>query len=383
MNNWAVSALALSALMSCTTAGPRTGAIVSAGTEVVASRSSSAVAAAKFAVVEADRNVAFTWRQYESTRGAFFEDLGPGRVTIQSGDLLSISLVSINESGYVDFTTNSVSPISNTALPPQRVTELGTINVPPIGRVRVQGRTIPSIEALLDERLSEVLVEPSVVVEIAQRNGALVSVVGEVGSPGSYAYSRGDTRILDLISLAGGASSDIPGLEVMMSRHGATRSVALTDLYNNDALNVHMRPSDVVAVVPRNNSVVVLGASGSNEQVTFNSNTIPLSNVLGQIGGLENRRADPKGLFIYRPTPRTLAQMLGVDTSDFPGEEILAVYRFDLTQPDAFFTVTEFEVRDGDLLYVANSRYEEIDAALDIFSDAVLRPFQIVNAIND
>jgi polysaccharide export outer membrane protein len=380
--NWAVSALALSALVSCTTAGPRAGDIVSSSNAVVARQAAPSIAPTKFALVEADRNVAFTWRQYENTRGAFFKDPGPGRVTVQSGDLLSISLVSINEMGFVDFTTNSVSPVSNISLPPQRVTEIGTINVPPIGRVRAQGRTVPSLESFLDDRLSEVLVDPSVVVEIVQRNGALVSVVGQVGSPGSYAYSSGDTRILDLINLAGGTSSDIPGLEVMMSRHGETKRIALSDLYNDDKLNIHVRPRDVIAVVPRNNSVVVLGATGANEEVTFNSETMPLANVLGQIGGIENRRADPKGLFIYRPTPRTLAQMLGVDTRSFPGEEILAVYRFDLTQPEAFFTVSEFEVRHGDLLYVANSRYEEVDAALDIFADAVLRPVQIAAALD-
>ena len=379
---WAVSALAMSALVSCTTAGPRTGEILSASNAVVARQTAPTLAATRFAVVEADRNVAFTWRQYENTRAAFFKDPGPGRVTVESGDLLSISLVSVNEMGFVDFTTNSISPVSNISLPPQRVTEMGTINVPPIGRVRAQGRTVPSLESFLDDRLSEVLVDPSVVVEIAQRNGALVSVVGEVGSPGSYAYSSGDTRILDLINLAGGTSSDIPGLEVMVSRHGDTKRIALSELYNDDALNVHVRPRDVIAVVPRNNSVVVLGASGANEEVTFNSDTMPLANVLGRIGGIENRRADPKGIFIYRPTPRALAEMLGVDTREFPGDNILAVYRFDLTQPDAFFTVSEFEVRNGDLLYVANSRYEEVDAALDIFADAVLRPIQIATAFD-
>ena len=384
MKSWVFSTVALGLLASCSTVGPRTGDIIGSSNAVVVDRSPIvAPSASKFAVIEADRDVAFIWRQYEATRSSFFTDTGPGRVAIQSGDILSISLVSFDETGFVDFTSNSIAPLSTTELPRQQVTELGTINVPPLGRVRVAGRTVPSLEALLDERLGEVLVDPSVVVEIIQRNGALVSLIGDVGAPGSYPYSRGDTRILDLINVAGGASSDISGLEVMMSRHGETRRVSLADVYNDAALNIHVRPGDVIAVEPRQNSVVVLGASGSNEEVVFDGTTVPLSNVLGRMGGLTNRRADPAGIFLYRPTPRMLADLLGVETETFPGEDILAVYRFDLTEPDSFFTVADFEVRNGDVLYVANSRYEEVDAALDIFSDAVLRPIQIVDALDD
>ena len=134
---------------------------------------------------------------------------------------------------------------------------------------------------------------------------------------------------------------------------------------------------------PEKKKVVLLGATGSNEELLFDSPTISLSNVLGKIGGIENRRADPAGVFLYRATPRTLADFLGVDSRALPGDDILAIYRFDLTQPDAFFTVKEFDVRDGDLIYVANSAYEEIDAALDVFTNAILRPAQAARIVDD
>ncbi|PWK53117.1 polysaccharide export outer membrane protein [Silicimonas algicola] len=379
MKSRAVLLACACAVASCTNVGPRTGDILRSSSDVVGSRESVSRAdtGSDFVVVEADRNVAFTWQMYEKSRGGFFGDPGAGRVAIQSGDVLSISLVSYNEAGYVDFTRNAVAPVSSTPLPPQRVTELGTINVPPLGRIAAKGKTVPALEEFLNERLSEVLVKPSVVVELVQRNSALISIVGSVGAPGSYAYTDGDARLLELVSLAGGAAAPIDGLDVTLSRNGEVRTVALTDLYTNPALNIHVRPGDVISIEPRNHSVVVLGATGKNEEVLFDTATTPLSNVLGQIGGLENRRADPKGVFIFRPTPRRLAEMLGIDTSAYPGEEILVVYRFDLTNPKSFFTLSEFEVLDGDILYIANSRYEEIDAALDVFSNAVLRPIQI------
>jgi hypothetical protein len=56
---------------------------------------------------------------------------------------------------------------------------------PPIGRLRAAGQTIQSFEALLERRLGEVLIEPSVIVELIDRQSARVNVVGQVAGGGA------------------------------------------------------------------------------------------------------------------------------------------------------------------------------------------------------
>ena len=372
-------------LVACSSVGPRSNEIVSDGGAVVASSRNEAVAEAaqRFALVNVNRDVAFTVNAFSQTTNAFFQDPGRGRVVVRSGDLLNVSLVSTNESGFIDFANSRVGPLAATPLPPQIVSEAGTINVPPIGRVSARGKTVPQLEAFLDRKLGEVLVNPAVVVDIARRDGALVSVVGSVGTPGSFPYTRGDARLRDFISLAGGPTESLGALEVQLSRSDETRTAPLLDVYNNPALNVHLRPGDVVSVQPFDHSVTILGATDDNETLNFNEAGLTLADVLGEIGGPVNRRADPAGIFVYRQSPRKLVSMLGVDTATLPGEEISTIYRFDLTEPTGFFTIAEFEMEDGDLVYVANSRLEEISAVAQRITETLLNPLNIATSIDN
>ena len=58
-----------------------------------------ATEAPRFALVEVDRNVAFTVNSYDNSVTAFFADTGHGKVAIETGDVLAVSLVSLNENG--------------------------------------------------------------------------------------------------------------------------------------------------------------------------------------------------------------------------------------------------------------------------------------------
>ena len=373
MKSGTVAFFAMTMCIGCTSVGPQATAIESSDRAVRATpvaSTSPAVAAPQFALIEVDRNVIFTLNQYAGTSVSFFPDAGPGKVAIQSGDVLAISLVSVNENGYLDFASASVAPISRTPLPPQIVSDDGTINVPPVGRVDAQGKTVAEVEEMLTHRLGQVLVNPTVVVDLVQRNSALVSVVGAVGAPGSFAYTSGTARIRDLIARAGGAAAPIEGLDVALTRSGATRRVPLASLLEQQRYNIHIRPGDVISLEPRDNAIVILGATRNNRSVRFDEATVSVADVLGEIGGLENRRADPSGVFLYRPLPRDLVTMLGIDVSRLPGEDVLAIFRFDLADPAEFFMLGAFKARDGDLLYVANSPYEQLSAIFAIFNDA-------------
>ena len=372
-------------LAACSGVGPRANDIASDSGAIVATGGTSATTDApeeRFALVNVDRDVAFTVNAFSNTKNAFFNDPGIGRVTIQSGDVLSISLVSTNESGFIDFANSRVGPLAATPLPQQVVSETGTINVPPIGRVSAVVKTISQLENFLDAKLGEVLVNPAVVVEIVRRDGALVSVVGSVGAPGSFAYSRGDARLRDYISLAGGPTGPLRTLEVQLSREDETRGAALEELYTNARLNVHLRPGDVVSIQPFDRSVTVLGATDENETLDFDQDGLTLADALGLIGGPVNRRADPAGIFVYRESSRRLVSMLGVDTSELPGENVSTIFRFDLTEPTGFFTISSFEIEDGDLVYVANSRLEEFSAVAQRITETLLTPLNLVTSID-
>lgn len=282
---------------------------------------------------------------------------GPSSFVIGVSDVLDISIVSSNDTGYIDFNQAALAPISTTPLPQQVVAEDGTVAVPLLGRVRASGQTIQALESLLTRRLSEVLVSPTAIVQMVERQSATVSVVGEgVGNPGTYPINLSDRRLLDIVGRAGGPVGEAKDIIVSLVRGGVTYQAVLFDVYGNKALNVYVHAGDLISLEPRSTRIQVVGATGSNTLVEIQEVDVSLMDALGEGGGLESPRADLKGVFVFREAAPEQMRALGADLSDFAGQETIpVVYRFDMTQPSALFTAKAFRMMDDDILYVADS----------------------------
>lgn len=359
------------AVSACAGGGPRTSAIVNGSETTIASQAETA----PYILVDVDETIATRMSQSIQVPPVFFADSPPQQVVIGTGDTLQISIVSSSASGFLDFTTSSISPISSTTLPAQTVREGGTVNVPPVGRVLARGRTIQSFENFLESRLGEVLVEPSVIVELVDRQSARVNIVGEVGAPGRVPLTEVNTRLIDVIAAAGGPSGRTEDLVVRLSRSGDTRSVTLEQLFESPRFNVIARPGDVLALERADRKFTVLGQSGS-QTLRFDEQNVTLAEALSQAGGIQSPRADRRGVFLYRRTPRDAITALGADVSDMPGQEITTIFRFDFTQPTSIFAANAFDVADGDVLYISDSPNEEVSNAISILTNFVPAPVE-------
>ena len=65
--------------------------------------------------------------------------------------------------------------------------------------------------------------------------------------------------------------------------------------------------------------------------------------------------ADPASVFIYRGETRDVAEAMGIDCSKFQGPIIPVIYNINLRNPGSQFLATTFEMRNKDVVYVANS----------------------------
>ncbi len=149
------------------------------------------------------------------------------------------------------------------------VAEDGTITVPGLGNIRVQGRSATEIRSDLSRRVS--LIDrsaPPVTVTVAEFKSRRVFVLGAVLLPGIYAFADMPT-VWDAIAEAGGPLDDanlnsvevIPG-EGSQGRKTETIDIATAIRESRTEMLPRLRPGDTVRVPRGQNasSVLLTGA---------------------------------------------------------------------------------------------------------------------------
>ncbi len=100
-----------------------------------------------------------------------------------------------------------------------------------------------------------------------------------------------------------------------------------------------------------------LGATGSQNRVVFETQTLSAIEAIAQVGGLSSTSADPTGVFVFRNEPEEIAKaVLGRD--DIIGTQRM-VYVLDLTEPTGMFEARDFLIRDGDTVYVTEAPFTQ------------------------
>ena len=366
------------ALAACTGAGPRGANIKGSEDAVTVFRETGQ----PFALISVNEDVAKFVTDYPKEPAHFPQTSRSGPVVLGVGDTVAVSIVTTDNGGFVDFTTASVTPVATTTLPQQTIRETGNINVAPIGVFRAQGLTVAQLERGLTRKLSEVLVEPTVIVELIERQSQRVYVVGAVAGAGRVSLTEVDTRLVDVITASGGPAGRLEDLEVLVSRSGQTFRAPLDEVFENPRLNIHLRPDDVITVQPPERKVIVLGATG-NETLRFDEPDVTLTELIGQSGGLDNRRASRLGVFVYRRINRELAAGLDVPLDEFGGADIPAIFTFNFTEPTVYFTSSKWTIEEGDVLYISDNFVEEIGVINTAINALITTPLQLANIVDD
>ena len=89
-----------------------------------------------------------------------------------------------------------------------RLTEAGVVSYPLLGSLRLGGLSVTAAEKLIADGLrnGNFVKSPQVTVVVIQVRGNQVSVLGQVNRPGRYPLELADTRLTDVLSMAGGTA---------------------------------------------------------------------------------------------------------------------------------------------------------------------------------
>jgi len=295
---------------------------------------------------------------------AFVDRRGPTELRFGIGDVVTVTIFEAAAGGLFIPSEAGVRPGNFITLPPQEVDSKGNISVPYAGSVRAAGRTPTEVQQAIVDALKARAIEPQVIVSFADQRASAVNVLGD--TLGTVRFQLGATheRILDAITRAGLKS---PGFDlwVMLERDRKREIVPFGALVYEPANNIYVRPRDTIFLYREPQTFLAFGASGRQGQFPFDAWRISLAEAAAKAGGIMDTQGDPASIFLYRGETRELAKQLGIDCSKFAGPIVPIIYEVNLRDPAGYFLTAKFEMRNKDVIYIANAQSVEVSKFLN------------------
>jgi polysaccharide export outer membrane protein len=188
-----------------------------------------------------------------------------------------------------------------------------------------------------------------------------------VKNSGRFPLSLAHETLLDMVALAGGPTHNPQDTVIKVTRHGQEATTSLTRIQNNAAENIPVEPLDRIQVDYLPRSFIAFGASGKVAQIPFDAVQVSMAEAVARAGGLDDSRANPEAVFLFRYEDREDANLLGIAPSTGaaippaarkPGalpNGLPVVYRVNMRDPQTYFEMQRFTMQDKDVLYIANA----------------------------
>ena len=254
----------------------------------------------------------------------------------------------------------------------QRVAEDGTIKIPVVGVVHAAGLDLNQVEQRIIQQLGNKVQEPEVIVDFDAPRTQTVMVSGDVKKPGRWSILDDIRTVADAINMAGGPVGGSPlavpenQLEVVVRREG---QVILRAQYSDllAGADIPVQKGDEIVVRSNPRVYTVLGAVMKSGNVEMTKANLSLLEALGNVGGLQDERANKTGVYVFR-----MGDLLNNPTAK------ARVFRLDLYQPVSIFVAQQFGVQAHDVVYVTNAPLYEYDKILS----SIYRTLSIIGVAN-
>ena len=139
----------------------------------------------------------------------------PASLIIAPGDTLSVTVWDAEENSLIAGPGQRVAQLQDA-----RVSAEGSVFLPFVGQLRVQGMSESTARAQIEERYGRTIPSAQVQVTVAPGRANTANLVAGVTNPGVYPLADRDVTILGLLSLGGGVLPDLLNPQVRLFRGG-------------------------------------------------------------------------------------------------------------------------------------------------------------------
>jgi polysaccharide export outer membrane protein len=227
----------------------------------------------------------------------------------------------------------------------------GTIFIPYLDQVRVAGLSPDRARARIQEQFETLTPSAQVQLTLTPGRAQAVDLVSGVAKPGSYPLPNRNTSVLNLISMGGGVAAAIKNPQVRLMRGHKIYGTSVARLYNEPHLDTRLQRGDKIIVEEDERYFLSVGASGRENLHNFPKDTVTAMDAVSIMSGLNDTRADAKGVLILREYP-TSALASGTRGP----RKAQVIFTLDLTSADGLFSAKNFPIYSGDLIYASESK---------------------------
>lgn len=244
----------------------------------------------------------------------------------------------------------------------------GTIYLPFVGFLKVEGQTVRELQESVINKLSQYIRAPQVLVSVQEFSSQRVIVTGAVPKPGYLPITNLPLTVMDTMVATGAINmpsssaayptalssnsgqnvirADYPDLENVLIRRGSgsqqiniARMLSLGDL----SQNIVLQAGDAVQVNPLNRThIYLLGEVNQQALVEILDRRTSLAQVIASAGGFKQTSANTRRVYIIRG-----------------GLKLPSIYQLDGEQPEALLLADAFRLQERDVIYVAEAKISQ------------------------
>jgi polysaccharide biosynthesis/export protein len=258
---------------------------------------------------------------------------------VSKGDGYSEKIIARDTLNFIITDMNEQSPFFTKGDPfkfgPLEIPENGLVTVPYIGEINAINRLLTDVSKELEDRSHSISNTARVSVIRSARFDRSANVIGEVKKAGPVPLVRKGISSVDLLAASGGPT-EAEHLYKYTYRRGNTDYIFDASAFRKNPFPVE--EGDLLSITEdMSHRFHVMGAINRPVTVPFPSPAPTLADALGAATGLDERRSDPSGIFIFR--------------KGSPDQ----VYTFNLKNPAIIPLIQRFPVKGEDIVYVTEA----------------------------
>ena len=285
---------------------------------------------------------------------------GFSEARLRPGDVFDVTVLDTGEDGLLSATQSKSLNLGRFTVDPR-----GFVTMPYVGKQRVIDSTPEGLQSQIVTALKGSSVNPQAVVTVVDKPSSAVTVDGKVRSAGRFALTARKERVLDVLALAGGASSAPANTTITVTRGSQRATAPLSRILQDDKQNVRLVPGDQLFVSGTSQTFTALGAFNSVGEFPLEPGQTTLAQALARAGGLLDDRADSRNFYVFR-NQKIYSPATPAVTSVKP-----VIYSVNLKEVSNFVLMQQFKMQDGDTIYASNADMVDAAKLLTVYQKSV------------